>query len=92
MAIFDELVLEISLVEVAETLHAKFYLYELNFLQIELGMQTLSESYKRYLEHELVKGRHAIDLSRTAGWAWDPSPVLLQPAVNRQPGYRWVTS
>ena len=31
MATFDELVLEISLVEVAESLHAKFYLYELNF-------------------------------------------------------------
>ena len=32
MATFDELVLEISLVEFAETLHAKFYLYEFNFL------------------------------------------------------------
>ena len=32
MATFDELVLEISLVEVAETLHAKFSLSEFNFL------------------------------------------------------------
>ena len=31
MATFDELVLEISLVEVAESLQAKFYLYEFNF-------------------------------------------------------------
>ena len=31
MATFDEIVLDISLVEVAESLHAKFYLYELNF-------------------------------------------------------------
>ena len=29
MATFDELVLQISLVELAEILHAKFYLYEL---------------------------------------------------------------
>ena len=40
-------------------------------------MQILSDFDKRYLEHELVKGGHAIDLSGTAGWAWDPSPVLL---------------
>ena len=32
MATFDELVLEISLIKVAESLHAKFYLYEINFL------------------------------------------------------------
>ena len=31
MATFDELVLEISLIKVAESLHANFYLYELNF-------------------------------------------------------------
>ena len=31
MATFDELVLEISSVNVAESLHAKFYLYEFNF-------------------------------------------------------------
>ena len=42
MAIFDELVLEISLVEVAETLHTKFYLYELNFQPIGVSVATLS--------------------------------------------------
>ena len=42
MATFDELVLEISLVEVAETLHAKFYLYELNFLPSGVSVVTLS--------------------------------------------------
>ena len=47
------------------------------FIQIELGMQSLSETDRDYLEHELVKGGNAIDFYRTAGWAWDPSPVLL---------------
>ena len=42
MATFDELVLEISLVEVAETLHAKFYLYELNFLPSGASAAALS--------------------------------------------------
>ena len=42
MATFDELVLEISLVEVAESLHAKFYLYELNFLPSGVSVATLS--------------------------------------------------
>ena len=41
MDTFDELVLEISLVEFAETLHAKFYLYELNFLPIGVSVITL---------------------------------------------------
>ena len=49
---------------------------EIKFIQIERGMQSLSEFYKRYLEHELVKVGHATDLSWTAGWAWDPSQVL----------------
>ena len=40
-------------------------------------MQTLSDIKQKYLEHELVKGGHATDLYGTAGWAWDPSPVLL---------------
>ena len=41
---------------------------EIKFIQIELGMQTLSETDKRYLEHELVKGGHAIDcMGRSAG-------------------------
>ena len=40
-------------------------------------MQTLSETDKRYPEHELVKGGHAIDCYGTVGWAWDHSPVLL---------------
>ena len=43
MAIFDELVLEISLVEFAETLHAKFYLYELNFLHSGASVITLCD-------------------------------------------------
>ena len=47
------------------------------FIQIELGMQSLSETDREYLEHELVKGGHAIDFYGTAGCAWDPSPVLL---------------
>ena len=42
MATFDELVLEISLVEVAETLHAKFYLYELNCVPSGVSVATLS--------------------------------------------------
>ena len=40
-------------------------------------MQNLSETDKEYLEHELVKGGHATDFYGMAGWAWDPSPVLL---------------
>ena len=42
MATFDELVLEISLVEVAESLHAKFYLYELDFEPSGVSVATLS--------------------------------------------------
>ena len=42
MATFDELVLEIFSVSFAETLHAKFYLYELNFLPIGVYVVTLS--------------------------------------------------
>ena len=42
MTTFDELVLEISLVEVAESLHAKFYLYELNFSPIGVSVATLN--------------------------------------------------
>ena len=42
MATFDELVLEISLVEVAESLHAKFYLYELDFVPSGVFVATLS--------------------------------------------------
>ena len=42
MATFDELVLEISLVEFAETLHAKFYLYEINFVPSGVSVVTLS--------------------------------------------------
>ena len=47
------------------------------FIQIELGMQILSDFDKRYLEHELVKCGHATDLYGTAGLAWGPSQVLL---------------
>ena len=42
MAIFDELVLEISLIEFAETLHAKFYLYELMFVPSGVSVTALS--------------------------------------------------
>ena len=42
MATFDELVLEISLIKVAEILHAKFYLYDLNFLPSGVSVATLS--------------------------------------------------
>ena len=42
MATFDELVLEISLINVAESLHAKFYLYELNFQPSGVSVATLS--------------------------------------------------
>ena len=42
MAIFEELVLEISFVEVAEYLHATFYLYELNCPPIGVSVATLS--------------------------------------------------
>ena len=42
MATFDELVLELSSVSFAETLHAKFYLYELNFLPSNVSVVTLS--------------------------------------------------
>ena len=42
MATFDELVLEISLVEVAESLHANFYLYKLDFLPNGVSVATLS--------------------------------------------------
>ena len=42
MATFDELVLEISLIKVAEYLHAKFYLYELNFWPIGMSVAAVS--------------------------------------------------
>ena len=42
MATFDELVLEISLVEVAESSHATFYLYELNFEPSGVSVATIS--------------------------------------------------
>ena len=42
MATFDELVLEISFIEFAESLHANFYLYELNFLPIGVSVVTFS--------------------------------------------------
>ena len=42
MATFDELVLEISLVEVAESLHAKLYLYELIFVPSGVSVVALS--------------------------------------------------
>ena len=42
MATFDELVLEISLVEFAESLHVKFYLYEVNFVPSGVSVATLS--------------------------------------------------
>ena len=42
MATFDELVLDMSLIKVAEYLHAKFYLYELNFPPIGVLIATLS--------------------------------------------------
>ena len=42
MATFDELVLEISLIEFAETLHAKFNLYELIFVPSGVSVDTLS--------------------------------------------------
>ena len=42
MATFDELVFEISLVEFAESLHATFYLYKLNFLPSGVSVVALS--------------------------------------------------
>ena len=42
MATFDELVLEISLVEFAESLHATFYLDELNFVPSGVSAVALS--------------------------------------------------
>ena len=42
MATFDELVLEISLVEVAENLHATFYLYEFDFVPCGVFVVALS--------------------------------------------------
>ena len=42
MATFDELVLEIFFISFAETLHAKFYLYELNFMPSGVSVVALS--------------------------------------------------
>ena len=42
MATFGELVLEMNLLDCAESLHAKFYLYELNFLPSGVSVATLS--------------------------------------------------
>ena len=42
MATFDELVLEIFSISFAETLHAKFYLYEVNFLPSGVSVVALS--------------------------------------------------
>ena len=54
MATFHELVLEISLVEVAESLHAKFYLYEINFLPSGGSVVALSVEYT--LEESIFSG------------------------------------
>ena len=43
MATFDELVLEIFSISFAETLHAKFYLYEFNFLPSGVSVLTLCD-------------------------------------------------
>ena len=51
--------------------------YEHKFIPIQTCMQSLSSFYKRYLEHEPVKHRHAIDFYEMVGWACHPSPVLL---------------
>ena len=80
--------------------------YEHKFIPIQSCIQNLIEFYHRYLEHEPVKHRHAIDFYGTAGGARHPAPVLLfelklysscsasylQLAVNRQPCYRQGTS
>ena len=42
MATFAELGLDISLVEVAETLHAKFYLYKHDFLPSGVSVHALN--------------------------------------------------
>ena len=42
MATFGELVLEINLLDRAESLHAKFYLYEINFMPSGMSVVTLS--------------------------------------------------
>ena len=42
MAIFDELVLEISLVSCAESLHAKFFLSEFSFVPSGVSVVALS--------------------------------------------------
>ena len=42
MATFDELVLEIFSISFAETLHAKFYLYEHDFLPSGVSVVALS--------------------------------------------------
>ena len=42
MATFDELVLEIFSISFAETLHAKFYSYELNFPPSGVSVAALS--------------------------------------------------
>ena len=42
MARFDELVLEISLITFAETLHAALYLYELALIPSGVSVATLS--------------------------------------------------
>ena len=54
MATFDELVLEISLIEVAETLHAKFYLYEFNFLPS--GVSVVALSVEDTLDESIFSG------------------------------------
>ena len=42
MTTFDELVLEISLINVAESLHAKFYLHKIDFAPSGVFVATLS--------------------------------------------------
>ena len=43
--------------------------YENKFIPIQSCMQSLGEFYHRYLEHEPVKHRHAIEVYGTARWA-----------------------
>ena len=52
-------------------------LAEIESMSIQTCMQSAVAIPQRDMENELVKVGLAIPIYQTAGWAWDPSPVLL---------------
>ena len=50
---------------------------EIEIIYVKDDRQSLIAITQRDMENELVKVGFATPMSGTAGWAWDPSAVLL---------------